>query len=246
MMKMTTRRLKIAVWSFASLFLLHLPALSAAEGDAAQFSRAETLLWMTDQLKTIEKPLAITYQFERSGTFEPGFTDTIKFVVQAVKDDGMKAASLEFFSGERRFEVPDSESTNVNPVLRVYLQGDVYEMNRLTDEDGKSRERWRYFQRRIKFALAEAADISDTAVTFDGKEYAAQAVTFRPYANDPKRNLFEKFADKSYTVVVSDELPGYLYRIETVIPGGAPDAPPLIREVLQLVSVNEVGSAAGS
>jgi hypothetical protein len=63
--------------------------------------------------------------------------------------------------------------------------------------------------------------------------------------NDPKRALFEEFADKSYSIVVSDDIPGYIFSIETVIPGAGPDDRPLIRELLQLVSV-EAGTAGQS
>lgn len=230
------------------LVLLYFPlVVGAQEAAAVEFSQAETLLWMTDQLKSIERPVELTYQFDRSGTLESGFTDTVRFTVEAVKSDGMKAASLDFFTGERRFDVPPVENTNVNPVLKIYLQGDVYEMNRLTDVDGTSKERWRYFQRRIKFALAESAKIEDVVVSFNGDELTAHSISFHPYVNDPKRQLFEQFADKSYIVVVADEIPGYLYRIETIIPGDNPDAPPLIREVLQLVGVHETtgGAEAG-
>ncbi len=241
-----TKLFKAIHWGIACFVLLHVPLSTNAQEDAVEFSRAETLLWLTDQLKNIERPVEFTYEFERSGTFEPGFKDTVRFVVEDVKDDGMKTASLEFFTGERTFDVPSVESTNVNPVLKIYLQGDVYEMNRLTDTDGKSKERWRYFQRRIKFALAESAVVKEIKVLFGGKEYAAKEVSFSPYTNDPKRALFEQFADKTYTVVVSDELPGYLYSIKTVVPGSRPDSPALIEEVLQLAKASERNVASGS
>ncbi len=216
--------------------LLPLFALTAT-AEEPEFSQAEKLLWMTDQLKMIEHPVQLNYAFARTGTFEAGFSDKVTFTIRAVKDDGTKAASVDFFTGERRFDVPSVESTSVNPILKIYLQGDVYEMNRLTDPDGKSRERWRYFQRRIKFAMADSSDVEETTVTFDGKAVPAFRVSFAPYMNDPKRALFEEFADKSYTIVVSDNIPGYIYSIETVIPGATPDDLPLIRELLQLVSV---------
>lgn len=226
----------------AALLLIFAHAAVAQE---TEFSQAEILLWMTDQLKMIEQPAQLNYSFERTGTFEPGFSDKVTFTIRAVKDDGTKAASVDFFSGERRFEVPPVESTSVNPILKIYLQGDVYEMNRLTDPDGKSRERWRYFQRRIKFAMADSSNVEETTVTFNGESIAATRVSFSPYANDPKRALFEEFADKSYSIVVSDRIPGYIYSIETVIPGSGPDDLPLIRELLQLVSV-ETGAVEQS
>lgn len=221
--------------------LLHAVAAAAVAGET-EFSQAETLLWMTDQLKMIEQPLKLNYAFERSGTFEPGFKDKVTFIIRAVKDDGTKAASVDFFTGERRFEVPAVESTNVNPILKIYLQGDVYEMNRLTDPDGKSRERWRYFQRRIKFAMSDSSSVENTTVTFNGESVPATRVSFSPYSNDPKRALFEEFADKSYTIVVSDDIPGYIFSIETVVPGAEGDELPLIREVLQLISVDPAGT----
>lgn len=213
------------------------PGATTAPSAAEKFSNAETLLWLTDQLKTVQQPSVFKYQFEKTGTFEEGFTDTVEFKVEKLNGDGMKAGSVNFFTGERHFSVPASDSTNINPVLGVFLQGDVYEMNRLTDSNGSARERWRYFQRRIKFALAEEAEVKPITIEFDGKQWAAQEVTFQPYTKDPKRELFEKFADKSYSVIISEQLPGYLYRIQTRVPGEAPNGPPLIQETLQLVSV---------
>jgi len=178
----------------------------------------------------------LEYRFEKQGTLEAGFQDDVRFIIQKVKPDGMKSAALEFFSGERRFPIPPEDSTNTNPVLKVYLQGDIYEMNRLTDPEGKARERWRYFQRRIKFAFAEGAKIEAVKFDFAGKTYAGKKVTITPYVDDPRRAAFEKFADKVYAFVVSEELPGFLYEIRATVPGDK-NAPPLIDETLRLAAI---------
>ncbi|MBI4696604.1 MAG: hypothetical protein HY749_21555 [Gammaproteobacteria bacterium] len=212
------------------------PAKPAAAEEPVKFSEAENLLWMTDQLRSVRAPMVIKYAFEKTGSYEDGFKDSVEFRVKELKADGTKSATLNFFSGERHFPVPDSDSTTVNPVLGVFFQGDVYEMNRLTDDKGGARERWRYFQRRIKFALAEAATVKPVTVEFEGRKIQAKEVVIQPYTKDPHRELFKRFADKTYTVTVADELPGYLYRIQTLVPGEKPDAPPLIQETLQLVS----------
>ena len=204
-----------------------------------QFSEAETRLWLTDQLQSISSVIKLTYSFEKSGSLEPGFSDRVHFSINKINDDGTKAASVRFLTGERNFPVPAVERATVNPVLKVYLQGDVYEMNRLTDPDGAAKERWRYFQRRIKLALAESATVTDVTFEFDARHWHGHEVRFQPYVNDPKRNLFARLANKSYSIIVSDELPGYLYRIETVVPGNSSEEEPLLREVLQLFVVNE-------
>ncbi len=234
----------------AALAMLALcsPVLAAerAAPSAPEFSRAETVLWMTDQLKAVDVPMLIRYRFSKTGSLEEGFEDTVEFRVSKIHDDGMKSADLKFFSGERNFPVPPVERTDVNPVLKVFFQGDVYEMNRLTDVEGSARERWRYFQRRIKFALAQTAVAEEVRFNFDGREYQGIKISFTPYRNDPKRAHFEKFAEKRYEVIISDALPGYVYQIQTTVPDGATadNVPPLIQETLRLHAVERLASGA--
>jgi hypothetical protein len=207
-----------------------------ADAEAVQFSEAEKLMWLGDQLKAVTKPSELKYSFLREGSYEQGFVDSVVLRITRVKASGLKDGTLFFFSGDRNFPVPPAEDTDANPVLKVYFQGDVYEMNRLTDPDGKAKERWRYFQRRVKLALSESAKVEPTSVSFAGQQLEARKIFFEPYKHDPKRAEFEKFADKQYTVVVADKLPGYVYSVETLIPGPA-GAPPLIHETLKLESV---------
>ncbi len=241
-MTKTTSKVKAALLLMMLTMVAVTPLQAADDAPAASpepvtFSEAETRLWMTDQLGSIDKTMKLNYAFEKSGTLEAGFTDTVKFAVQKINADGSKAATVEFFSGARNFPVPPVDSTTVNPILMVYFQGDVYEMNRLTDEDGAARERWRYFQRRIKLALAESAAVKPTSFEFNGRQWQGYEISFDPYADDPHKESLKAFSAKHYSVIVSDQLPGYLYRIETHVPG--PKAGEfLVREVLQLASID--------
>lgn len=192
-------------------------------------SEAEKLLWETDQLANIEKPGTIRYEFERKGTMDEGFSDSVELNILKVKEDGMKSAAMTFFTGDRNQDVPPNENTNGNPVLGVYLQGDVYEMNRLTEGN------WRYFHRRIKLALSEDAKVEPVTFQYNGKEMQGKKVTFTPYLNDPKRKMFEQYADKVYEIIVSEEIPGMIYQIHTLIPGGIKSGKPnqpLVEETL--------------
>ena len=192
---------------------------------------------------SISRPTDFIYSFEKSGSLGGGFRDEIRFSVGRVNEDGTKMATLTFFTGERNYPVPSVERATSNPVLKVYLQGDVYEMNRLTDPQGAARERWRYFQRRIKLALSESATVTEITFEFDGRIWNGYEVYFEPYKNDPKRNLFEQLARKSYRVIVSEDLPGYLYRIETSVPAAFGARQPLLREILELSKI-EIRDAA--
>jgi hypothetical protein len=54
--------------------------------------------------------------------------------------------------------------------------------------------------------------------------------------NDPHRNDFQKFADKTYEFILSDDVPGALYQIRTIIKNSTdPDKGPLVEEILTLI-----------
>ena len=208
--------------------------ISAQGADSGQensrFSEAERRLWFDEQLVSISRPTDFIYSFEKIGSLEGSFRDEVRFSVERVNEDGTKMATLTFFTGERNYPVPS-------------LQGDVYEMNRLTDLQGTARERWRYFQRRIKLALSESATVREITFEFDGRIWNGCEVYFEPYKNDPKRNFFEQLARKSYRVIVSEDLPGYLYRIETNVPAALGAGQPILREILELSKIEIRGAA---
>ena len=200
-----------------------------------QFSPAENRLWFSDHLQNVEKPIRLYYEFVKSGTQEDGFTDAVYLDIIKVNKDGTKNAVLDFFTAARRQAVNPDNVTNItgNPVLGIFMQGDVYEMNRLTEGS------WRHFQKMIKIALRESAKVEPVDFEFQGKKCKGDKVSFSPYVKDPHRDSFEQFADKLYEFIFSDDIPGSLYQIRTVIPDTKdPGKEPLVEESLTLVEAN--------
>ena len=201
-----------------------------------KFSEAEDRLWHTDHLKNIDKPMRLYYEFVKSGTYEEGFTDAVYLDIIKINDDGTKNAMLDFFSADRKQFVSPQNVTNItgNPVLGIYMQGDVYEMNRLTEGH------WRHFQKMIKIALRENTTVEPVSFEYNGIKCAGEKITFMPYLNDPHRNDFEKFSGKEYEFIFSDDIPGSLYQIKTIIPDSNDEQKePLIEEVLTLVEAKQ-------
>jgi hypothetical protein len=199
-----------------------------------KFNDAEILLWHGDHLANIKKPLSLYYEFVKSGSLEGGFTDSIYLKILELNEDGSKNAMLDFFTAEKQQVVTPDNVTNItgNPILGIYMQGDVYEMNRLTEGH------WRHFQKSIKISLREDAIVEPTIFTFNGKEYKGRKMSFSPYLNDPHRRDFEKYAEKSYEFIFSDDIPGSLYQITTIIPDKSKEsAEPLLLETITLVDV---------
>lgn len=199
-----------------------------------QFNSAEVMLWHADHLANIEQPVSLYYEFVKSGTFEEGFTDSVYLKILELNEDGTKNAMMEFFTAEKKQTVTPGNVTNIkgNPTIGIYMQGDVYEMNRIADGH------WRHFQKSIKISLRNDAVVEPTTFKFNGKEYKGEKVHFSPFLKDPHRRDFEKFADKYYEFIFSDDIPGSLYQITTIIHDRSKeDAEPLILETLTLIDV---------
>lgn len=199
-----------------------------------EFSSAERMIWLDDHLQNVSKPARLYYEFIRDGSYEEGFTDAVYLDISKINEDGSKNTILEFFTADRQQDANSDNLNNIrgNPVIGVYMQGDVMEMNRLTEGS------WRYFQRRIKLAISESAEIEVVSFDFDGKTIAGEKITITPYVNDPRRNQFSHLADKRYEFIFSNQIPGSLYQIQTVVPDkSGSDKGPLIRETLTLQNV---------
>ncbi|MCG8323901.1 MAG: hypothetical protein MI673_00160 [Thiotrichales bacterium] len=200
-----------------------------------QFSEAEIKMWFSDHLENITEPTQLLYEFTKSGTYEEGFVDSVQLVIKELNEDGTKNADMQFFTGERKQFIRPENITNItgNPVLGIYMQGDIYEMDRYT---GGS---WRYFLKSIKTSIHDEAVIEPVEFEFSGNKYAGEKVSFSPYLNDPRRMQIGKFAGKSYELIFCDQIPGQLYQIRTVIPSEEDGSEPLVEEILTLA---EIGS----
>jgi hypothetical protein len=196
-----------------------------------RFSEAEKKLWLGDHLANIGTPARLHYQFEKSGSFEEGFADSVYLDVLELNPDGTRNADMQFFTGDREQPFTPDNVTGItgNPVLGLYMRGDVHDMERLTNGS------WRYFQRSVKLAFADAARVEPIEIEFGGRKLAAERISITPYAEDPRLRQFEHFNEKQYEFILSEQVPGTLYSIRTVIPGDA--AEPLIVETLTLQDV---------
>lgn len=212
---------------------------AAVNAEDYQFSEAESRLWFADHLKNITKPTRLKYDFVRSGTYEEGFSDVVLLDIKQVNDDGSKNADMQFFTGERAQPFSPDAVTDIhgNPVLGIYMRGDVFDMNRLTEGS------WRYFQRRIKLALSAAATVEPVEIDFAGKKLKAERIVITPYLKDPHSAQFPQFTGKRYEFTLSDAVPGTLYQIRSVVPGASDGDAPLLEERLTLT---QAGAAGGT
>lgn len=189
------------------LFALLGPIHAGAQTGSPEVSSAETLLFETDHLARVEPPAVLVYEFRKVSSVEPGFSDKVQLDVTGSK--GKVSATLHFLSGKNRHDLPALEEAHGNPVLLGFLERDITEMKRLT---GGSTA---YFRKRLRMALAESAQVSSQSITYQGKTLPAQAVRIQPYLDDPMHARFEQYVNKTYTFIVSDQVPGGIYQLRS-------------------------------
>ena len=214
-------------------------AVPAQETGKKDFSQAERLLLMTDQLGTLKAPSQLVYDFKHTGTHEAGFDDRVTLRLKA--KPGSKATSTgsgqaccaadaQFLSGDRKVELPTIEEAAGNPVTLYFLEHDIREMKRLTK--GSSN----YFRKRIRMALYEAARVDEVNFTWQGKPVAGRQIVLEPYRDDPNRARFETMVRKQYVFTLSDAVPGAVAAIRTVIHPATGDAA-MVRDEMVLQGV---------
>lgn len=194
-------------------------------------SEAETLLFLTDHLKNVVPAAKLSYAFQKTGSSEAGFEDTIELRVRV--EDGAKQVAVTFFTGQRKISYPEVAHAEGNPVLLYFLERDIREMERLTG--GRSL----YFQKAIRLALARSARVAKTKLSYNGREVAGTEITVAPYIDDPHRGQIGKYALKTYVFTLSGEVPGGVYSVRTFVPSaaGAADDVPLLEERLSFVRI---------
>lgn len=224
--------------NFVSAFALL--ALAATNSFAQQdISDAEKRVFMTDHLKNIAVPASLSYKFTRSGTLESAFEDKVSLSINAPNAGPGKNCHVDFLSGERQFRgMPDTiENATGNPVILAFLERDLVEMNRLTKGQPN------YYRKRIRMALAQKAEAKSVTIKVSGKDIAAKEILLTPYEDDPARPRYEKFSNKSYTITLSNEIPGSVYKIHSVMKErsgkDSATAKPMVEETLIFTGSNK-------
>jgi hypothetical protein len=203
-----------------------LPALAAdAPAPAAatsqpEFSAAEIRLFMSDHFKSLPaRPAVLSYHFAKTGSFEAGFDDkvTIELGSPDAKQDNIRTAKVDFLSGVHKVELPPLEGVKGNPAILGFLERDIREMARITGGGGTGGS---YYKKRLRMAMVETRESKPVLIKWGGREIKADEFTVDPYKDDPVKSRYARFANKIYSFVLSDQVPGEVYSIRSLMRDG--------------------------
>jgi hypothetical protein len=188
---------------------MHATAFAAG---ADEISAAERLVFTTDHLHGVEAQTELDYAL-LSSTQPAHSTDVVKVLVVS-RDNTAGDAQVSDHSGA--VPLPNA-GLQCNPVIIYFLERDIAEMERLT---GGQR---RYFQQRLRLALAAGPKIETVTSQVGGKTVKAQQIVVQPYLGDPNAERFAQYVGKRYTFLIADSVPGEVALIRTDVPGANND-----------------------
>lgn len=180
----------------------------------AGFSEVNNELFDKAHLKNITQPTVLHYKYNRNSFVDGPREDTIDVVVSNIRNTGRKDTHFEFFTGKNKRPYQDRENQQGNGVFVYFLEFDVHELNRLTGGD------WRYFQRKIRWALAKGADKKEVEIDYNGEKVKGVQHIIQPFINDPKNSRYPLYASKYYIFTMSEAIPGEIYQVRTIVPDG--------------------------
>ncbi|WP_343671781.1 hypothetical protein [Paraburkholderia heleia] len=214
----------LAVFLACCACALQAPAHATGTGD---ISPAERLIFMTDHLHGVRQESELDYALLSAQPPEQG-SDTVRVLVVS---PGNAKGDAQVSDHSGAVPLPNG-GLACNPVIIYFLERDIADMERATG--GKRR----YFQQRVRLALAAGPKIETVTTQVGGKPVTAQQIVIQPYKDDPNAERFAQYTGKRYTFLIADTVPGQVALIRTEVPGANGDfAHPLQTRTLRFDTV---------
>jgi hypothetical protein len=184
------------------------PASATNAAGADEITPAERLIFLTDHLHGVAAQTELDYALIDSG--QPSRTADFVKVLVLSESNTKGDAQVSDHSGSVNLPIGGLQC---NPAIIYFLERDIAEMQGLT---GGQR---RYFQQRLRLALAAGPQIESVQSEAGGKPVSARRIVVQPYLNDPNAERFKEYTGKRYTFLLADNVPGQVVQIRTDVPG---------------------------
>jgi hypothetical protein len=218
---------------FAALAMI---CLSAA-GAAGETPKPAEILFDRPHIASVAAGTELVYKFERKPSDEKvlgaGFTDDIKVKVESDGAPGKKNVLVQIYSGDRAHEPQKITDMDGNPMLVIYLDNAVSHFRELSGGDSA------YLKGMFSRYLGKSATIAPVTITYKGQQVDGYRVTATPYADDPAKSKMNGFEGATFTISLSDKIPGYFAQMVSMFTNTDKTVPTL-KETTTLDGVGDV------
>jgi hypothetical protein len=176
-----------------------------------KLNEAQKLIFFKDHLKGVTKGSQIDYDF-KSVTGEEQFKDKITVKITEIVSDGKRDLEFDFLSGSHHIDFTPAKGYTGNPVIIHFLERDI---SLLAKDTGG----WNgYFRNRIRDSFKNPVHVNEVEFKFNGNDLKGTEVVVTPFIGDPNAANFKLYVNKRYEFLFSDQVPGGIYRIRTLVP----------------------------
>lgn len=180
---------------------------AGAGGAAGETPKPADILFERPHIASIAPGTELVYKFERKPSNEKvlgaGFTDDITVKIESDGAPGKKNVLVQIYSGDRAREPQRITDMDGNPMLIVYLDSAVAHFRELAGGDSA------YLKGTFSKYLGNGAKIDPVTITYKGQTVDGYRVTATPYVNDPAKSKMNGFEGATFTIALSDKIPGY-------------------------------------
>jgi hypothetical protein len=181
--------------------------------DSRPLSPAQLVLFETPHLRNVTVPQTLRYQYRRDGS--EMLTDLVLVTIRRVNADGSKDLAFQYFTGPRQVAFPELDHFQGNPLLMLALDRDVAGMKAALGLSAS------YFRNRIRESFVDAAAVSDTTISLDGRKVPARQVSVQPFAHEVRLERVASVQAKTYRFTLADDVPGMIAQIRIDTPADA-------------------------
>lgn len=193
---------------FSTAVLALAVLLAPAAAIALDAPKPVDMLFNSPHISNVAAGTVLDYKFVRKPSNEQllgaGFSDDITVTVESDASPGKKNVLVRMYTGERAREPQRITGMDGNPMMIVCLDNAVAHFRELAGGDSA------YLKNTFSRYLATDATIAPVKVLYKGAEVDGYQITATPYANDAAKSKMGGFENATFTIVLSDKIPGYL------------------------------------
>jgi len=207
----------------ATILAAMIAGLAVQSVAATEPASVNSMLFEAPHLKGVEKGTELVYRFQRS-TSEPKltgepFSDDIKVAITDSNAEGLKDLAVYMFTGERAREVQTDTRRLGNPIIVAYLDRAITNFAMF---GGGNRP---YLKQQFIKALRATAKLTPVTIDYKGKSVEGHRITLTPYYGDKHAHRMEGYENSTFTIVMSEKVPGHFVELAQVLESTKQGAP---------------------
>ena len=195
----------------AAFAALAVTCLSAAGAVAEEVPKPTDILFDRPHIASVAPGTSLVYKFERKPsdpkTMGEAFSDDITVTVESDGKPGKKNVRVQLYTGDRAREPQEITNMDGNPMLIVFLDDAVSHYRLIAGGDPA------YLKGMFKLGLAHDAKIAPVKIDYKGQSVDGYRVSVTPYINDANKARMKGFEGSTFTMVLSDKIPGYFAKM---------------------------------